>query len=529
MKKYILLGLLCAICTTSCLYKDLGNYDYDLLPEMKITGIEKYNGVKQQFRDILEIKPQVSFGVSKDSDFEHAWYLRSGNSFTLLTTEPNLSYKLVIKGPNHFRYKVTHKKTGLSIFYDTSCDVVAETERGWYFLKETADGETDMDAQFVTTEGTYGTLNENIIRQQEGASLSGKPIGLDWGNYRYMQVTEDSTKLVTVKALFPTSTREIQVYDIASLSKIADFEDLVGEIPIDERRIESLYSGTGGTQALIHNGGRLRVRMSSGSSKFYPEYAQEEYAMHKKPMTAGGGAGMWFFNRTTSSTIIANYGSSLFLKYKKDYGFPLLNGTFPINNHGCDLVYFLRSDAALIANKAPGTAYMILRKIEHPDSVFICHMETFNLAANTSGNMNPIQKSDTLQAKNYKFLSADHVTMHQDGGLLYFSKGAKIGLYYLGLKSEQADLLDLSADSDEITWFKYLKKNYGNFNVQFQGLVVATHRAGKYQVRVFPILSGGKPDTNPSHTFPGEGLYGEGKVVDGKFVDPNAYPIHIYY
>lgn len=515
MKKGILFGIVCLFCTTSCLYKDLGNYDYVDVPTIKIDSVKsKSDASIELLIDTLKIDPVVSYGgvLVNDDEFDYGWYMKTKHALTEISKEKKFRRVMTKNGKNEFRFIAKNKKTGLSKYADVNCNAISRTERGWYILKETADGNTEIDAQLRAIDGTF-TFRENLITVSCGAPLEGQPLTMDYTKYRWNNIAFDTLELRS--ALFPISSEDIKAIGILDLKKLADFEDLFNEVmpPKEDRKIEGLYaSADDQTQLLVYNNGRIRVRMGELSSEFSPEY-YGNYQMQAKPLVGLGTADMIpVYDKTVGSfkyvagntSAIRNIGDSALMAQN---GIPFIPWTY-LNG---DLLYSGQCNG----NKG----HAILRDRVNPDFIYFCHLNETNLHMQFTFF---IPKVDTLSAVNFTFPTADSYSTKQDGSVVYFRHGNKISIYDPASKKETLNIMDFG--NEEVTWMKHIDFTQESSTLKFSGLAIATHTDGKYTLRLYTVKPGGALDPVPFQVHTGTG-----KVKTAMYIKPGHGYRAIYY
>lgn len=512
MGKYCLCFLF-VLMLNSCLYEDKGNYDYNRLPDIEISGVEENYGNCLLLAEYVKINPTVKFLDEDDEAYSYAWYRKGyGGELTLISETKNLNYLPEDVGRNTFRFMVIHKETGLKAWVDTYCEVYSKTERGFYILKQLADGNTDMDAFLREQDGSYSRM-ENIITLLLGSPLEGDPKSLDYNKYRWDNVEQNT--LEVKNALFPTTSEDVAVIELTGLKYLASYENLFVEAmpPKGERKIEGIYSNSS-TSMIIYEGvdgkNRVRTRSAHEHATFGMEY--EGYDPLAKPMGfASAGSNLMLFDRETGNFMLASGVSSKYKVLSKT-----VDGTFgkyPMAGVDCDVVYMGQSDGKIGMLQGNGIGYVLMRKHEHPDTLLL---GMFNPKMFTTLiNYSAMQQMDTLLASKVALAQADLYTMHQDGEVMYFNIGNSINKYYIKSKKEVIDVLRVP--NGEITWMKYLRNDYVDVPLRFNSLMIATYDkvTDMYKLSLYNIDSNDNPQPLP-HTV----LEGKGRLHSAKYVVP---------
>lgn len=184
--KYTIYILLSLFVTTfyACLDDKSTIADHEV-EDLHVTGLKSHYSIKSL--GSLNIEPMV-YSADPTDEFRYEWYLfnqKKDNELTpekvkgyLVSEDSVLNYQVHVKSGNYrLILKVYSKKTGLMA--QTSATVgVAETN-GFFILKETAEGNTDLDLFDITTGNTKGVLYADRLKSLMGASLEGKPRHLD--------------------------------------------------------------------------------------------------------------------------------------------------------------------------------------------------------------------------------------------------------------------------------------------------------------------------------------------------------------
>lgn len=149
--------------------KDKGNYEYQILNDVAVTGI-KTGSTNTDAYDIvfgnnLIIEPVISRLLSPDEDLSFTWVLGKDTISTVknLNVPIKLAFGL-IKG----RFTVTDNKTGMKYFTDYSVNVTSPYGKGYFILAEKADGTTILSFKSLIN------VNDPIVSSE---AISGTPYG----------------------------------------------------------------------------------------------------------------------------------------------------------------------------------------------------------------------------------------------------------------------------------------------------------------------------------------------------------------
>lgn len=224
MKKIFLLLISATILFTSCL-EDTGNYDYTQLPDFEISGVQEKYSVTS-FIENLTITPQI---ISSNTNFEYAWfitneYLDAYNN--LRQVGDTISREKVLDIPFEYKsgsyeltLKVTDVYTGVAKYAQTTIEATTPFSRGFYILKETSSGDTEMDIHYPD-----GTSNLDAITEFTGTPLKGKPQTLSY--ITEFSMLEQSTGEDVVEYLvIPKSEQESKTLSLTDMRVVREEKD----------------------------------------------------------------------------------------------------------------------------------------------------------------------------------------------------------------------------------------------------------------------------------------------------------------
>ena len=185
--KYIFL-IVSGFVMISCM-KDLGNYKYEDVGKPQIGNLPA--SISVTIPDNLKITPTVNI---PENDCKTVWFvqIKDKTANDVETYADTLSRQLSLDVP--FEYpvgaytlylKVTDKTTGVSEYASTEVSVISGYSTGYYLLKETIEGNTELDFH-----RTDGNVFSDLIAKSNGTALNGKPKTLSYLNgYCYLNET----------------------------------------------------------------------------------------------------------------------------------------------------------------------------------------------------------------------------------------------------------------------------------------------------------------------------------------------------
>lgn len=179
MKNRILyiLGIVMALPFFQSCYEDEGNYDYTELPTIGIEGVESMYE-KRRLMDSLNISVTVNTEFDAN-DLKYTWFIYNTGDVNYIdavqvdtiSREKDLKY-LVAEEPGNYilTLKVENTVNRYAVYKSATVSVGSEFSQGVYILKETADGNTDLDFCSESQE-----MARDIFAMMKGGTLRGKP------------------------------------------------------------------------------------------------------------------------------------------------------------------------------------------------------------------------------------------------------------------------------------------------------------------------------------------------------------------
>ena len=180
---YILLGLF--LTTFYACIEDKSTVAELDIDDLHIAGVKQHYSIKSL--GSLNVEPTV-YSQYADDKFRYEWYLydqKQDNTLTddmvkgfLVSEDSVLNYQVNVKSGNYnLLLKVFSEKTGLMAQAKASVGV-AETN-GFFILKETEEGNTDMDLLAISFDNSRPQFYADRVKSLMGESFKGKPVHLD--------------------------------------------------------------------------------------------------------------------------------------------------------------------------------------------------------------------------------------------------------------------------------------------------------------------------------------------------------------
>lgn len=193
MKKNILYILASLFLFASCLSDDSSEGDLTNFQDVTVEGIESKYLVTSFIGSHLQITPTIDTDIASDK-LTYKWSIvkdeeidattQSEIPFEVISTERNLDYEIELTpGSYVLKFEVT-AENGYTATSKATVNVTTAFLNAYYLMKETADGNTDID--YYTADGV---MTENVLSEAafDGTPLKGKP--------RYMSACYNSCYL----------------------------------------------------------------------------------------------------------------------------------------------------------------------------------------------------------------------------------------------------------------------------------------------------------------------------------------------
>ena len=171
--QYLFIGSL--VCLSAC-YEDDSTLGTQFVSDIEITGLTDQSIISYA-QNYLTIQPQVKTEYPEDQ-LEYAWYIyksqsseqENGFRHQQIATTKDLNYEVNLPSGT---YVIVFEVKSLTNDYSKTATMElttsTETSKGFYILKETPDGNTDIDLYY------NGQHSTNILTKKYGSPLTGKP------------------------------------------------------------------------------------------------------------------------------------------------------------------------------------------------------------------------------------------------------------------------------------------------------------------------------------------------------------------
>lgn len=211
--------------------KDLGNYDYTQVPDFEINGVKTQYSVTSYIEQF--VVPTTIVSEDKSSEYDYVWTIyytdldKKVHNDTI-SKEPELDVLLkYLPGAYMLQLKVTNKNTNLAKFVTSELEITTPFSRAYYLLKETSNGNTEMDIHYDDKEAT-----KDAITKFYNSSLPGKPRSLSYMS-EYSYLDEVSGKRIVNALIIPASEKQSLTFSLADMSIARNYEQWFYDTPID--------------------------------------------------------------------------------------------------------------------------------------------------------------------------------------------------------------------------------------------------------------------------------------------------------
>lgn len=228
----LLPAMACALLLVSCFDDDSTGFVNDV-SDITVSGIDEEYNRTAYVGEKLEIAPTVETGYS-DDQMDYQWMLldastgstnANGDTIqpTIIGTEKNLSYEVNLPpGDYQIRYVARAKVNDYTSITLSKLTVDTEFSSGFYIMKETAGGNTELDLYT-----SKGNMASDLLEKTQGSALQGKPYSM-WMNYGHFYVNTETDQMESTNSVTViTETGEIKMMRSSDLQVIFDRSSLL--------------------------------------------------------------------------------------------------------------------------------------------------------------------------------------------------------------------------------------------------------------------------------------------------------------
>lgn len=477
--------LLLSIALPGC-YKDKSGVGDHPIGSLSVTGLaENYNLVS--FQDALQITPVVTSSDPSDT-FEYLWTLYNHTLMSFmeipvdtLARTKDLDYPLELApGSYTVQLRVT-ASSGYSEYFHTILTAGTPYSVGFYLMKETTAGNTEVD--FIDRNGK---MTDNVIERVVGRPMEGAPRNLRiLSGYYY--INEETSETVLCNALVPTSEKDIKIISLNDLSLAYDhrsmfYGDEPDEVPVAIVRTiyYPFYISNRGTYASQQYTG------NPGSGKYGFPVAPEGGCSYSKwvVVNASAAIAISLFDELNGRFVKVDYGNGVSEQVVN-------NG---LSHSGIEhKLLFMGANSPL---KASCSCWAIFQHKENPALRILYSVN--------SATTDPITFIETLdESLVFNTAQVFGALKATDRSVIYGGVDARLYLYNVTTGTEKQLYPTRFGADEEITMI-----THKNVSADENYLMIGTHKNGNYKVYLYELLAG-EPYGEPVSI-----LEGKGKVVD---------------
>lgn len=516
------------------------------LPDIVIENVTATGKLPSQVYvgETLRIAPDITYGNEGAEAFNFKWYKQSTNSLKLLSEEHELVQVMDSLGYWTIRLEVTNKQTQVTEASTMVVNVVSHNERGWYVLKETAEGNTDMDLFRINLDAkdpqnpsgekvaSDGEKSENILAAA-GTPLTGKPVALlySW-NYQWKEEWESS--FTAYSTFIPVSENDMAAFRINNGSVMTKTDGMF------YNHSDRLSNPKGGisvaSQNALLNGDGMYL-MSAGMQAFLPRvpgnYKLSPWlTCSQENMSTNQTSNILAFDEQSHSFVSISPLASNMRKFSNKY----LPEAFKISaNNMNGTISFMQNTNGSLNDSLPSygqRAYALFHETGRTDRCIVLGLDLAQVDQSQSKHgafaYSPVMWADTLDYSKAPALeTATLMALHKEYPLIFFVNGNQIGTYYIATQDYKENFITLPA-GEEVTYMHYLDITYDDAATYQNCLVVATYAQATGEYKIYRYRINGN-DVHQEGTV----YSGKGKVKSLMFATPTTakwqYQLYRYY
>lgn len=503
IKSYIFILSTLVLSVASSCYKDHSSVIEEMIPNIVIEDFEEKYTVESYSGNVLSLTPTIITGYD-DSQLTYKWSLidRQAENTTPegekyipehLADGKQLNYEVNLAPGDYYIVLQVKADNGYYVTKTINLEVVTSFSEGFYILKETADGNTELDLFNPET----SMFKENIFTARDGQPMQGAPgylsICLD---HSYIDVTTNTTTASNVITV-TTANGDIHVMRSSDLREVLNRDNLLFETfeedEVPYRIVSCMWLNT-----LITNKGirsQYEGSISAGSTGKYgiTNGVQASPWVGYNPDDNG----LFFWDNTTSSIGHCDYNGTIVIAEDESYKVSRFRNT-ECRHIGYN--YNQKQTIIVINNR--------LNNVK----------QLFQITATASGGY----KVDALlNLAEYKVNDAiDFTTCSHSAAYLYglLADGTIWAYDLVGASEKQIKPAGIPAD-EHITYIS--DKSMSSSNPWF---IVGTTKGNTYTLRYYSLL-GGITDGEPVYTVTGTGTIKSIQYISGALSSYTVSPM----
>lgn len=480
MKKTICSLWLAPILLISC-FDDDSTLATNSVPDIIVTGFDKESyDITSYSGETLTIEGFVNTGY-REEDLTYKWYYYSQAESDRAASEPvefhfvqearTLHYEMNLDPGDYTFILEVSAPNGYTVQKTVGVHVTTDFSQGFYILKETTEGCTDLDLYSAD-----GRLRTDIITAVEGAPLRGKPVTVSWSrNHGYIN-PDDNTRGRCETLNVTTSDGEFRMYRTTDFVNTHDRSNMLYDNIMEEDETPYFFGTTSQLNICISNRGMRTQDVASFS------FSGVSVGCYKQAMGNGGSTFMaydiyegyttWWSESEHCFYFYGNFGEERYQQIPST-GLDNLTCLKCGYNAGTHTTFFIMEDCG------SGTRYLYLISYDSGEK---------EMTVNRRNTLSSHLSKATVLSYN-----------HLEATLLYCVDDNHIYAYNYETGEYTELHFDMLPTGEAVTFMQNLYDNDGS-----SLLAVGTQKSNDYKIYLYHTL-GGQPDGAPVHTVCGKG------------------------
>lgn len=280
MKQILYFLIPISICLTSC-FEDKGSYDY---ANLSAIGIDIPSTIEITQAEDIEIEPTITTDYTEDQLTYEWFFITLGDSSSIdiadyepISTEKNLKYAPPAKefGSNYrLVLKVSSNMHDYGTYASASVNIIGRYSRGFFFLKEDENGNSDID--WLNDEDEF---EENLLKETHGEAVPGKPKLI---SPLYLQFFLEGIERNSTNCMGIITDRDLHIYTSRALERVHERQNMT-YTPMEEDEVAYRFITRQTDMYLFTSKGFRFTFNGSGSNLHTGRYG---------PIYGEGGSGM---------------------------------------------------------------------------------------------------------------------------------------------------------------------------------------------------------------------------------------------
>lgn len=488
----------CLLGTASCIDDESTYGDNSVL--LELSGLEDSYEVVSFSSDLLQINPVVKSSFA-ESDLEYAWSYYSNASVSnsastdtikadTISREKNLSYNpAVTDGSYTLVFTAKSKSTGYRQSISTTFNASSALSRGFYVMKETADGNTDLDLYNTRLQ----ELIPDVLTKYQGAAMRGKPRCLDV-IHQQAYINEEGKEAAVNTLCVTTEANEVKWIRALDCTTIfspenVHYDPVSGEIPY--RTVRGYWE----VYYLTSNGVYSAFSGGYGGSGVLGAYDGTGGSVHAVSGGSGAYYGILYWTNETHSFEVSDYNAGYAPAMSMVDGYDTQN----LSHLDCVACGLNRAAGELI--------YFLMQERSNPSKKYIYYFD-FGFMGATLTQVRELAADNDYANASLRAVNANEAT------IAYYVKNNKVYTYDLVSDNPDKELTLQGVPSGEQISYISCRPFYGNN--RFSYFIVGTQSGNNYKVYMYETRAG-EPINSPVITFSGEGKLN--RIV---YIDPSV-------